>query len=53
MILLGQTLHGYQDGHSLLASSQRLPYASESTLLVLSDLSGQSFVSGFEAYLTG
>jgi hypothetical protein len=53
MIQLGQTLHGYQDGHSLLASSQRLPYAVESTLLVLSDLSGQSFVSGFDAYLTG
>ena len=53
MIQLGQTLHGYQDGHSLLASSQRLPYAAESTLLVLSDLSGQSFVSGFDAYLTG
>ncbi len=53
MIQLGQSLHGYQDGHTLLASSQRLPYAAESTLLVLSDLSGQSFVNGFDGYLTG
>ena len=53
MIQLGQALHGYQDGHSLLASSQRLPYATESTMLVMSDLSGQSFVGGFDGYLTG
>jgi hypothetical protein len=53
MIQIGQTLHGYEDGHSLLASSQQLPYNAESTLLVLSDLSGQSFVSGFDEYLTG
>jgi hypothetical protein len=53
MIHIGQTVHGYEDGHSLLASSQRLSYDAESTLLVLSDLSGQSFVSGFDEYLTG
>lgn len=53
MIPVGQTLHGYEDGHSLLASSDDLPYAAESTLFVLSDLSGQSFVEGFETYLTG
>ena len=53
MILIGQTLHGYEDGHSLLASSEDLPYDAESTLFVLSDLSGQSFVEGFETYLTG
>jgi hypothetical protein len=53
MIRIGQTLHGYDDGHSLLASSDQLPYEAESTLFVLSDLSGQSFVRGFEEYVTG
>lgn len=53
MIRIGQTLHGYEDGHSLLASSDELPYEAESTLFVLSDLSGQSFVQGFNEYVTG
>lgn len=53
MIRIGQTLHGYEDGHSLLASSDELPYEAESTLFVLSDLSGQSFARGFDAYVTG
>jgi len=53
MIRIGQTLHGYEDGHSLLASSDDLPYEAESTLFVLSDLSGQSFVRGFDEYVTG
>ena len=52
-IKLGQALHGYQDGHSLLASSESLPHAAESTLFDLSDLSGPQLVSGFEEYLTG
>jgi len=53
MIRLGQTLHGYQDGHSLLAGSENLPHGAESTLFVLSDLSGPQVVSGFDEYLTG
>lgn len=53
MIRIGQTLHGYDDGHSLLASSDQLPYEAESSLFVLSDLSGQSFVRGFDEYVSG
>jgi hypothetical protein len=52
-IRLGQALHGYQDGHSLLASSESLPHAAESTIFDLSDLSGSHLVSGFDEYLTG
>ena len=53
MIWIGQTLHGYDDGHSQLASSEDLPYEAETKLFVLSDLSGQSFVAGFESYISG
>jgi GTPase-associated protein 1, N-terminal domain type 1 len=52
-IKLGQALHGYQDGHSLLASSETLPHVAESTLFHLSDLSGPQLVGGFEEYLSG
>jgi hypothetical protein len=52
-IKLGQALHGYQDGHSLLASSENLPHSSESALFDLSDLSGSQLVPGFDEYLTG
>jgi hypothetical protein len=52
-IKLGQALHGYQDGHSLLASSENLPHSSESVLFDLSDLSGSQLVPGFDEYLTG
>ncbi len=47
-----QTLHGYDDGHRLLASSSTLSSDEENTLLELSDLSGFQ-VKGFEEYLTG
>jgi len=53
MISIGQTLHGYSEGHTLLASSVSLPYEVDSELFVLSDLSGQTFVKGFDGYLTG
>src|SRR5579872_1415199 len=48
-----QTLHGYGDGHQLLASSIDLPTAQSSALLVMSDLSGPGFRRGYESYLTG
>ena len=47
-----QTLHGYDNGHRLLASSSPLSSEEENTLLELSDLSGFQ-VNGFEEYLTG
>lgn len=52
-IELAQTLHGYRDGHQLLASSTKLSREQEWQLLVMSDLSGPSFRAGFESYLTG
>jgi hypothetical protein len=48
-----QTLHGYGDGHELLASSINLPRDIRSTMLVLTDLSGPSVVTGFREYCTG
>jgi hypothetical protein len=52
-IQLQQTLHGYGDGHQLLASSLNLSRDQQWQLLVMSDLSGPSFRSGFDSYLTG
>jgi hypothetical protein len=48
-----QVLHGYSDGHQLLASSLTLPRAARTRMLFLTDLSGPSIVKGFESYLTG
>ena len=48
-----QTLHGYSDGHRLLASSVQLSRSSERAMLPLTDYSGSSVVSGYEKYLTG
>ena len=48
-----QTLHGYSDGHRLLAASTELPRDARYAMLGLSDISGRSMVSGFEEYLTG
>lgn len=47
-----QTLHGYDGGHRMLASSAALPTAVERHLLELTDLSG-SRVDGFDEYFTG
>ncbi len=48
-----QTLHGYERGHRLLASSMELPNSVARKLLYLSDLSGANRAEGFEQYLTG
>jgi hypothetical protein len=48
-----QTLHGYSDGHRLLAASRKLPREAERTLLVVSDISGPVTAGAFESYLTG
>lgn len=48
-----QILHGYADGHRLLAGSVDLPRQAKYLMLGLSDMSGRSMVPGFEEYLTG
>jgi hypothetical protein len=48
-----QTLHGYSDGHRLLASSTEISKEAHRTILVLSDMSGPSMQDGFEEYVTG
>jgi hypothetical protein len=52
-IYIDQTLHGYADGHQLLATSTDLTSEQQSALLIMSDLSGPAFRSGYESYLTG
>jgi len=52
-LVINQTLHGYKDGHHLLAASIKLTKKVKKQLLILSDLSGPMFVSGFKKYLTG
>lgn len=51
--VIHQTLHGYADGHTLLAASCDLTPAEKKALLLLSDLSGQTGNRKFESYLTG
>lgn len=48
-----QSLHGYRDGHRLIASSFALPKDAARDVQVLSDLSGHSFRPEFDGYLTG
>lgn len=48
-----QLLHGYDNGHRLLAASLRMDSRDERALLALSDLSGPSVTENFLEYLTG
>ena len=48
-----QTVHGYSEGHRLLASSIRLPKDADRLMLLLSDLSGSTGGEQFDPYLTG
>jgi hypothetical protein len=50
---LDQTLHGYDNGHRLLAASLQLEPRDERALLSMSDLSGPRAVENFLDYLTG
>lgn len=50
---LQQALHGYAEGHRLLASSIDLPSRDAKTLLMMSDASGPAATIGAEGYLTG
>lgn len=48
-----QAIHGYAEGHTLLASSIRLGKRDSRTMLVLSDLAGSGGIVGDNGYLTG
>lgn len=50
---LQQTLHGYSEGHRLLASSIDLPSRDAKMLLMMSDASGPAATIGADGYLTG
>jgi hypothetical protein len=52
-VQIDQALHGYSDGHRLLASSLKLGAAAQRTLLTMSDMSGPMMVPSFNNYLTG
>lgn len=48
-----QALHGYNDGHRLIASSVSLSSADARTMIVMSDLSGTGVKPAVTGYLTG
>lgn len=48
-----QALHGYSDGHRLIASSLSLPAADARIMVVMSDLSGPGVKAEPRGYLTG
>ena len=52
-INIEQTLHGYSNGHHLLASSIELSENSKRKMAILSDLSGPEIQNGFREYYTG
>ena len=52
-IRINQLLHGYDEGHRLLAGSIKPDRQSAKTLLALSDLSGQGVAPGSNGYITG
>jgi len=52
-IRVHQTLHGYEDGHRLIAGSTQFKGRDEKTLLVLSDVSGPNAIIPKSGYLTG
>jgi len=53
IITLQQTLHGYQNGHQVLASSIPIGEEGNKVLLFQSDLSGTLINTNFESYVTG
>lgn len=52
-IRIDQALHGYSKGHRLLCTSQKMSDSNAKKMTMLSDLSGNEFVRGFEEYYTG
>lgn len=53
IVVIGQALHGYQNGHHLLISSEKLTEKSNNKMDILSDLSGPEVFEGFNEYFTG
>jgi hypothetical protein len=53
VITLNQVLHGYRNGHQLLASSCELKAETKRLLLFQSDLSGPLSTKNFDTYITG
>lgn len=51
-LVLHQALHGYCDGHRLLACSRPLPRDAQRIMLALSDAAGSGIPEGFDSYLT-
>ncbi len=52
-MIVQQCLHGYKDGHRLIATSANVSKESEKELAILSDLSGNAGGQEFPPYLTG
>lgn len=52
-ITIQQTLHGYKEGHNLLASSVDLNGQERRTLSVMTDYAGTGVEKGFTEYITG
>lgn len=52
-LIINQTLHGYDQGHSLLESSILIKSDAKRNLIIMSDMSGSSMQNGFEEYITG
>lgn len=52
-IEIHQALHGYLNGHQLLACSKELSIYAKKTLLFQSDLTGSMVESGYDSYITG
>ncbi len=52
-MIIHQTLHGYQNGHRMLASSCKLESETRKVLLNMSDLSGQVSINKLPPYITG
>lgn len=52
-ILVHQALHGYADGHRLLACSTVLKARDQKTMLIMSDASGPNAIIGDAGYVTG
>jgi len=52
-LVIQQLLHGYDDGHSLIAASINLDPEIKRVVGLLSDMSGPNMQKGFEEYITG
>jgi hypothetical protein len=52
-LVIHQAMHGYSDGHRLLATSAKFKSSDERLLLVLSDASGPGALIGRGGYITG